>query len=235
MISEHQFASGYTSTWRTVTPLSDGYWHMENMLTTRVFSPLNQRASKEMRGVVNEVGFRAFSRIKRSNTKPNRTNVQKAISESIEEAITYVNRFMSNSINTTSEFDENCIRESTFIAFRLIHFFAYKDRIIIQPKFVGCGVISACEGDIVVDDCLYEIKAGNRAFRISDLRQLLIYTALAYSNKSLIFDCIGIFNPRTGVTWKRSIDHVCLAVAGQRSNDVLPILVDQFSMASVSR
>ncbi|QWE17166.1 hypothetical protein [Polynucleobacter sp. AP-Nino-20-G2] len=208
---------------------------MENMLTTRISSPLNQRASKKMRGAVNEVAFRAFSRIRHSKITPDRTNVQKAISESIEEAIGYVNRFISDAKNTISEFDENCIRESTFLAFRLLHFFPNKGSLTIQPAFVGCGLISACEGDVIVDNCLYEIKAGDRAFRISDLRQLLIYTALAYSNRSLTFNYIGLFNPRTGVTWRRSIDHVCLAVAGQRANDVLPILVDHFSMASVSR
>src|SRR5436853_3379912 len=34
-----------------------------------------------------------------------------------------------------------------------------------RPAFFGCGMVDACEGDVLLDDALYEIKAGDRQIR----------------------------------------------------------------------
>ena len=63
MISEHRFASTYASVWRSITPLSDGYWKTHNQLINRVARPVQSRSPKEIRGLVNELAFVAFCEV----------------------------------------------------------------------------------------------------------------------------------------------------------------------------
>ena len=121
------------------------------------------------------------------------------------------------------------------LALRLLHFFPEHHPTTLRPRFRGCGLVSAREGDVLEGDCLYEVKAGDRAFRITDLRQLLFYAALAYSSGSLGFQKLGLFNPRTGAAWVRTLDQVCQSIAGVMAIDTLSTLVSQFSEVSVSR
>jgi hypothetical protein len=100
---------------------------------------------------------------------------------------------------------------------------------------MGCGIVNSCEGDVQVGESLYEVKAGDRGFRVSDIRQLLIYAALAYSSDNLSFTKIGLFNPRTGMAWTKSIDEVCIAISGTKANDVLPRVVEHMQTSSIYR
>lgn len=235
MISEHEFSAGYGSFWHNLTPLSDGYWKVENMLVMRSLEPLVPRSEVKMRGVVNETSFRAFCAIRQTGGEVDRARVLAEVDAHALDAINYVSRLTSRFTPTDSDFDESCRREATQLALRLLHFFPGHEPTTLRPIFKGCGLISSCEGDLIEGDCLYEVKAGDRAFRITDLRQLLIYSALAYSAGNLSFKRIGLFNPRTGSSWTRTLDQVCNAVAGERAVDTLSALVGSFSSISVSR
>jgi hypothetical protein len=235
VISEHHFANNYTSAWHTITPLSDGYWHVENKLVSRIAPPLSARSPKLQRAVINEAAFLAFCSLYDKPRPLVRQCVLQAVEKNLGAAQAYVKRFISNEIETENTFDEACLKEAGNLVLRLLHFFSVPSLVNIKPKFPGCGLLSECEGDVILGKCLYEIKAGDRPFRVADLRQLLIYSALAYAGRTMTFNSIGLFNPRTGVAWVRSLDQVCLAISGTRANDMLPALVEQFSMASVSR
>lgn len=235
MTSEVKFSTGYTSIWREITPLSDGFWTVENMLTHRVAAPIANRAPKELRGIVNELAFIAFSKLSNSEKRVSREEVLKSLIESTPEAVRYVNRLNPSEVVDVAAIDETCTRESMLITLRLLAFFPLGKSKIIRPKFQGCGFINACEGDVIFNNHLFEIKAGDRTFRVSDLRQLLTYAALAHASGNLEFSRIGLFNPRTGLSWSKSIDDVCLSISGLRSNDVLPKIVDQMLFGSVSR
>lgn len=235
MISEHQFATHYSSAWRTVAPLADGFWAFENLLVERVAPPLTPRAPKGMRAVINETAFRAFCNLQGVSGVLTRSSVLSAVDAQIFEAIRYVGRFSTAPPLDPSDLDDVCRKEAGNLVLRLLHFFPAYHSTLLRPQFNGCGLLSACEGDLIRGNCLYEVKAGDRAFRIVDLRQLLTYAALAYASESLTFTDIGLFNPRTGVAWRKSLEEVCHAVSGLRLNDMLPILVEQFSGASESR
>jgi hypothetical protein len=235
MISEHQFASSYSSIWSQIAPLSDGYWHFENMLVQRELPPLTAKAPKSIRGVVNETGFLAFARLRTEGGATDRTRVLAIVDLASIEALAYIKRLAPTAKLTQELFDDIARREAAVLALRLLHFFPEVHPTVLRPKFSGCGIVSACEGDVLFADCLYEVKAGERAFRISDLRQLLIYSALAYSAGDLRFSSIGLFNPRTGARWSRTLDQVCDAIAGMKAVDTLSSLVDSFSGVSVSR
>lgn len=235
MISEHEFANGYASIWNQVTPLSSGYWKMENMLLTRESPAVEARADKKMRGVVNEVAFRAFCALRPEGRRFDKPRLVAAVQANISDSIEYVARLAPAAKLEDQVFDDVCTQEAAELAGHLLGFFRGYMPTTLRPKFCGCGVVSACEGDVIEGNCLYEIKAGERQFRISDLRQLLVYSALAFSAGKLTFQRIGLVNPRTGVAWTRTLDGVCQSIAGARPVDVLSALVGHFSSASVSR
>jgi len=235
MISEHEFANGYTSIWNEVTPLSSGYWKIENMLLTREAPAMESRADKGIRGVVNEVAFRAFCNFREQGLQADGQLIASAVDANLDDSIAYVTRFAPRANVERQSFDGVCAHEAIALTRNLLRFFRGRLPITLRPQFQGCGVVSACEGDILEGNCLYEIKAGDRAFRISDLRQLLVYSALAYSAGAPQFQRIGLMNPRTGVSWTRSLEEVCQSIAGANPADVLSALVSHFSGASVSR
>lgn len=235
MISEHNFANGYGSLWHNLSPLSDGYWKIENMLVKRTFPPMGAKSNIKMRGVVNETAFRAFCTLQNEERPVDRSRVLAVVDSNAPAAIDYVARLTSRFKPTPVDFDDHCRRESVQLALRLLHYFPSTGVTTLRPIFRGCGLLSACEGDLIEGDCLYEIKAGDRAFRLSDLRQLLIYSALAYAANDLKFSRIGLFNPRTGSAWVRTLDQVCSAISGVKAADTLSALVGTFSAVSVSR
>lgn len=235
MISERDFASSYASVWQQLTPRTDGFWKIENMLAKHETPPLSARASKGMRAVVNETAFRAFCAHRTEERGSDRAKVLAAVDANIHTVIEYIIRLAPRSKPELGAFDDDCRYEAVELALRLLRYFPVNQHTTLRPTFRGCGLISACEGDVLHSDCLYEVKAGERAFGISDLRQLLIYSSLAYSAGSLDFNKIGLFNPRTGSSWVRTLDQVCQSIAGVRAVDTLSALVRQFSAITVSR
>lgn len=235
VISEHQFATHYSSAWRSITPLADGFWTIENLMVDRIAPPLTARAPKGMRAVVNETAFRAFCDLHGNLKSVKRGDILAAIDEQLVESITYVGRFSSAPPLATEDVDDECRKEAGALVLRLLHYFPGVETTTLRPRFSGCGLISACEGDLIEGSCLYEIKAGDRPFRVVDLRQLLTYSALAYAKSHLTFKDVGLFNPRTGVAWRKSLEEVCHALSGLRLSDTLSSLVEQFSGASASR
>lgn len=234
MISEHQFAASYPSIWNQVAPLGDGFWHSENMLARREMSPIVAIAAIGLRGVVNEAGFRAFCSLRSADGQTSRTAALNAVDAVTTESVEYVDRLAPAAKIVHESFDDSARQEAASLALRLTEFFPGERPIHLRPMFPGCGLISTCEGDVIEGDCLYEIKAGERAFRINDLRQLLVYSALAYSSGTMHFRSVGLFNPRTGASWRRTLDYVCDSIAGMTAVDTLSNLVDRFSGVSVS-
>jgi hypothetical protein len=225
----------HPSIWNQITPLSDGFWHAENLLVTRAFRPIGSTSAIGVRGVVNEAAFRAFYSFSIAGGGFDRSLLLAAVDAVSRESIAYVNRLAPTANVARQSFDEDARSEATILAERLLLFFPRLRSTDLRPAFPGCGLISSCEGDIIEDGCLYEVKAGERGFRISDLRQLLVYSALAYSAGTMSFTSIGLFNPRTGAAWMKTLDEVCESIAGTRAVDTLSRLVDTFSGISVSR
>ena len=65
--------------------------------------------------------------------------------------------------------------------------------------FHGCGFINQCYGDILIknneESTIVEVKAGERNFTISDLRQILIYAGLDYIHNQVFPTYNRLYNP----------------------------------------
>jgi hypothetical protein len=180
--SETAFAQSYSSTWRLLAPATDLFVRKVNlMLREREFAPLTSTVLPERRGFINETAFQFFH-IRRQMFNWNRPR-NELVSMAAEEAkatISRIERIDPIDIPNPVGMEED---EILVIAERLQTFFSResKGQFQVQPKFPGCGIIDTCFGDVCFGDTLYEVKAGDRTFRSTDLRQLLIYAALSKS------------------------------------------------------
>lgn len=218
-----------------MAPLSDGFWAFENLQVERIAPPLQSRARKELRSIVNEAAFRGFCDLHAVGGRADREQAMNLTASRFVDAIHYVSRFTNAPPIDEADVDDDCREEATSLALRLLHFFPGDVSRVLRPRFAGCGLLSACEGDVIAGPCLYEVKAGDRAFRLVDLKQLLTYSTLAFASGRLSFTHIGLFNPRRGVAWSQSLETVCLTISGQKMNDMFSALVEQFAGASASR
>lgn len=242
MISEHKFVTSFTSVWREVMPLGDSYWRRQNLLLLPTHPKVKNLVAADMRGLVNELAFMAFCKIQsdtcvaRSTGKLDSvTTISDAVSSCVPQAVEYINRLAFSSESRAVDLSKDCATEAHYLTANLLRFFPADGSYELRPKFNGCGVISSCEGDLISDGCLFEVKAGDRSFRIADIRQLLVYAALAYADNTLNFDRIALCNPRTGFLWTKSLDSICYAVSGLRASDVLARLVLHFESTDTTQ
>lgn len=87
-----------------------------------------------------------------------------------------------------------------------------------RPCLKGFGFISDLEGDISIDNTLYEIKTVKRKFRTSDLKQLIVYLALQQvddSKESWVY--AGLYNPRTGAYCKFNVTSFVSSITGGKT------------------
>ena len=61
--------------------------------------------------------------------------------------------------------------------------------------------------------CLYEVKAGARAFVQEDLRQVLLYCAAAHEGGTHRISEVSLVNPREGVAFRSDLDQVALGMS----------------------
>ncbi|WP_139134069.1 MULTISPECIES: hypothetical protein [Pseudomonadaceae] len=235
MISEQNFSSNFASVWNKITPLADTYWRKENLKLKRELSPIQNEASPKLRGFINELSFETFKEAKKAKIQP-RSELIIPIAIGLTEKIgDYIFRITNDQESITKNLDNRTQREVFNLTHNLMLFFPKNDEINFRPKFSGCGIISACEGDLIYEDCLYEVKAGDRKFRVNDIKQLLTYTSLAFSKGQLHFSKVGLFNPRNGYHWERTVDQLCLELSGMRESDVLSNVIAHMTQLAISR
>ncbi len=77
---------------------------------------------------------------------------------------------------------------------------------VYRPSFAGSGVVDDAVGDIYLPSAeeLVEVKAVQRWFRGSDLRQVLTYASLAGEGTPVT--SVTLLNPRLGIFYKSSCE-----------------------------
>ncbi len=197
MISEKTFARGYSSFWTQNTPwLTDYVSFLNKGSIERMFKPMVSLDETKYRSINNSAAFIDF--------KQKRIGEELELSKIIEITSDNLKHLPRNGLETyiLDEVNNSTIKEQSK---RLISTYSGK-KLIFEPQFGGCGIIANCQGDLLYENVLCEIKAGERNIQSSDIKQLLVYCALNWlSDEKIEIEKIEIFNPRQGIYWNSTL------------------------------
>jgi len=235
MISEIEFTRDYTSFWRTLSPLSEDLVRQVNIhVLNRYESALESIAASSRRALINEVAFEIFSQSKTSNIDP-AVIISNQIDTISKKISSYIAGLRSGAPHFNKEMSAAEINEAQSIAERLLHFFSSFKKVIIRPKFSGCGRLNSCQGDVLADNTLYEIKAGGRRFKSVDLRQLVLYLALNHQSKQYTIQNLGLYNPREGFLFTLPHEEFSLQFSGLSTEELCHRIAYELSVVDFGR
>lgn len=198
MISEVNFSNGYSSFWIEYTPWLNGYIDDVNQSSdTKVESPIMIEDDPACRSVNSIVAFTRYREF------INDRNL--SAEESLELSLPIIAKFPRTYIDSFSLNDENV--DIIHAISERIHTH-YRQNIIVDPYFYGCGVIDNCNGDILQGDTLIEVKTGKRKLYASDIKQLLTYCALNAKSNNYVIKNIELYNPRMGLLHHSTIEQL---------------------------
>jgi hypothetical protein len=152
-----------------------------------------------------------------------------------DEVCQYIER-LAPSINFDTPISKEEIKEAETISASLAAYFSTRESEILQfwPYFKGCGRIHACKGDIICDDRLIEIKAGDRHFRITDIRQIITYLSLNSISRQYRIENIALVNPRRGLSFYITVDVLIEDCSRRKPVDVFGDIIDFLSSEIIS-
>lgn len=217
MISERKFATSFTSFWRELLPMGDAFLRRTNLTKSRFKDPLQRVTRPERRALVNELGFRLLG-----GAVHDGKIVEDDLPEELVDKLAYqAAEYISSLRNPTGEIipvpDKVERREAFTIFGRLKGFFqspSVNDALLVSPVFNGCGIVQQCKADVLYGETLYEVKAGERDFRLVDVRQLIVYCALNHVVPNYTIKKVGVVNPRLGVFFRIDIDELVESMTG---------------------
>jgi hypothetical protein len=218
VISDRRMAQGFSSFWQELAPMADAYIRSINLRKERLGPPLKSSLRAERRGLVNEFAFRLFRYEIEHGNKPN-TAAEGKLATAVRQFIRSMPRMEQGvaPIGTVERAEARKLRDRLATAFVATE---GEPALIVGPRFPGCGRMLPCEGDVLQGVTLWEVKPGERDFRVHDLRQLLLYSALNHVGRTYAIESIGILNPRSGVYVAEELSAVCMSIAGRTPNDI---------------
>ncbi len=230
MITETRFALSHHAFWHDLLPMAEQFTRSINDSPNRFESPLQALEAPALRGVVNELAFRLFVRAERGPTSPSSLPGE-AIADELASTRTFISSFRQHGRGPLPALGNRGVLEAIKLAQRTQSFFAAVSArsLVLQPMFPGCGWVSECQGDVYSDAVLYEVKSGERAFRSSDIRQLLVYCALNYASKAFPIHTLCLVNPRSGTFVTESLNAICETLSGRPATEVLADVVEYVS------
>ncbi|MFO0403476.1 MAG: hypothetical protein ACK52P_17520 [Alphaproteobacteria bacterium] len=118
----------------------------------------------------------------------------------------------------------------------LINFFRKRgQQIITRPLINGCGYIDASEADVISGVSLFEIKAVDRSFKGTDIKQLMTYCALNHASRQFDIQDIAIFNPRQGIWFQLNLDNIAREISGQSAQELCERVALTLCSGDISR
>lgn len=228
MITEKQFALGFSGFWQSLLPMMENHIRSTNERLQRFARPMVSSAPTATHGLVSELAFRMF--VTSAHEKlPVEDLSSDQIRACVEAATSHIRGMRQLSRTPVPDPRPNEIAEATLLAERHALFFKRADELILMPTFPGCGWLMECSGDVISDSMLYEVKAGQRGFRSLDVRQTLIYCALNFAAKQHDIASVCLVNPRLGVFIEEDLEDLCLSLSGAPAVEVLAAIVEYCS------
>lgn len=238
MITELDFIRTYNNFWRTLFPGADDYIRLINSgLVERFEKPIKVEDIASRRALINNIAFSIFEKYV---TQKDSTALIDSLSGDSEMVITLseveiekLSRFRFAE-NVTSLLSVDELNVAKAISQRLIKKYVDKPMLLIRPIFPGCGLIFESEGDILFENNLIEIKAGQRSFSVQDLRQLFVYLALNHQAKKFEIKFVELCNPRTGLFWRDSVSVISQNISGASSVEIFNDIINFISNSNRS-
>lgn len=198
MISEVTFSKSYSSFWNEVTPWIIPYTKTINeKYMASLMNPIEEIEDPAYRSINSIIAFNIF----RNKCQGEKITLGKSFEQTKEEIKKYPRNNLDKYI-----LDKNNASIIKQISERLFMIYSSND-ILIDPFFPGCGILANCNGDIMADNSLIEIKTVERALQASDIKQLLVYCGLnEIAGKKYKLEKIVYFNPRAGTSWNDNIN-----------------------------
>ncbi|MFW1642549.1 hypothetical protein [Acinetobacter guillouiae] len=203
MISEVTFSKHYTSFWNSVLINSRNYVRLINgSLVQNIHKPL-LTSNSGYTAYINEVAFELFSS---SLNKGNLNFEHGDITNACSKAGIKIRLFATQYQNVNFPQYEDIETEVLFIVRSLYNQYS-RTNPQIKVTFRGLGLLNSTEIDLSYNKILVEVKSGDRKFKITDIRQILIYlTQNHFSKDSLDIKYIELFNPRMGILFSTDVE-----------------------------
>lgn len=203
--------------------MGDAFIRAQNSRPHTFASPVISLTNADVRGIVNEAGFLLFKHATASRVF---VTTDEMVSRAFEAAFR-TNERLPRARRPNLDPSSTLVRhEARAIARNLEHHFVNESATIqVNPPIPGCGWVSDVEADILCGATLYEVKAGDRHFRLADLRQLLTYCALNFSSKTYEIRDVALINPRSGTLVRESLDTLCRQISGASAVRILGDIV----------
>jgi hypothetical protein len=239
MISELTFSSSYGSLWRNLLPNSDAVVSKLNRSLDSIRRTPSVFSKPERRAFLNEIAFEQLRAEFIARGSGSRHQLSLALENSTAMARLSQERFMHGEDRVIAEPSTLELLEVDGIRRSLSRFLfmigARSNKPIFYPKFRGCGIVDSCVGDMLLDETLIEVKAGDRNFRAIDIRQLLIYCALNSESRDFRINNICCVNPRRGCYFVIGLQTLCLQLSISSESELLSDIVFAMSSSGVSR
>ena len=228
MITEKQFALGFSGFWSGLLPMLERHIREVNLQVQRFVPPFASRTVPTSHGLVNELAFRLFVASARSDTPPSDLTPE-AVAASIDGATSHIRHMRQLSRTPITDPTSPQLAEAIALAERHLLFFQRERTLTVFPAFPGCGWVMECAGDVLSRSTLFEVKAGQRGFRSIDVRQTLVYCALNFAAKTYDISTLCLVNPRTGTFAEEDLEDLCRAISGASAVETLAAIVEYCS------
>lgn len=230
VISERQLAQS-AAFWSATAPMIESFTRLVNSdLLVRDHNELVSVVRADRRAFVNECAFDIFCDHRHVSDS------ELPMLEIAREVGTRLARLDRHEPPAIAAVDEQEAAEAIAIARRLEDIIvSIGVNVVNRPPFRGCGFLSGARGDLLVDDCLVEIKAGKRLFRSEDVRQVLAYLALNHAGKTFGIECVALVNPRMGFHVVIPVSTLARRVASTSSDELFDKVAFLLSSGSLSR
>lgn len=232
MISEKQFASGFPCFWTERLPFLTPQVVTEMNIRRRVLKdaegeplePFSRRGDNSQNDFIAEAAFELFVVAVRQNvTVLSLAKDRNLLTEVANNSIARLLGLREYWRSIGQRFPKTTSEESVALATRIEDYFAKEagpEKIFIQPRFKGCGILDSCYGDVLVGTSLYELKIVDRSLRSTDLRQLLIYAALNQRSQQYRINTVVVVNPRRGTEYKFAVEPLIQRISGHTPTEL---------------
>lgn len=235
MISEKVFIKNFTGFWNSLFPLHNAFMKGVIMECSQYQSEIELNTSGRRFSFISEVGFQIFAQCKEHQISFGDITINSDLFKQVEgRCHEKFELFHDDDPTIRDSLSRNEFDDAIKITQSLSKKFP-GNTVVVNPKFVGCGIIDTCYGDILSNNTLYEIKSVTRNFNIIDFRQLITYCALNYVSKKYNINSIGLYNPKRNMIYKIDLELFASAIAGATISDIYWDIVNFISRDDTSK